>query len=73
MEKKIQIMNYRFMVLAVSIFVLVKILIGCKDHINRGPDTLFILYIKALAIVLRTIAIAIAIEVKKSIEYCNMQ
>ena len=28
---------------------------------------------KALAIVLRTIAIAIAIEVKKSIEYCNMQ
>lgn len=38
MEKKIQIMNYRFMVLAVSIYVLVKILIGCKDHINRGPD-----------------------------------
>ena len=34
MEKKIQIINYRFMVLAVSICVLVKIPIGCKDHIN---------------------------------------
>ena len=31
------------------------------------------IWTKALAIVLRTIAIAIAIEVKKSIEYCNMQ
>ena len=30
-------------------------------------------YIKALAIAIRTIAIAIAIAAKKAIEYCNMQ
>ena len=29
--------------------------------------------IKALAIAIRTIAIAIAIVAKKAIEYCNMQ
>ena len=33
----------------------------------------YISRIKALAIAIRTIAIAIAIEAKKAIEYCNMQ
>ena len=32
-----------------------------------------IIYIKALAIAIRSIAIAIAIAAKKAIEYCNMQ
>ena len=47
--------------------------------LNRGLGVLLkasecvLVNTKALAIVLRTIAIAIAIEVKKSIEYCNMQ
>ena len=40
------------------------------DGNRKYPD---IIEIKALAIAIRTIAIAIAIVAKKAIEYCNMQ
>ena len=44
-------------------------LVLSRENPNKAKIT--IVRCKALAIVLRTIAIAIAIEVKKSIEYCN--
>ena len=42
---------------------------------NGNMMNVFVLYLltKALAIAIRTIAIAIAILAKKAIEYCNMQ
>ena len=44
------------------------IIIVVKLSVRRRDDR-----IKALAIAIRTIAIAIAIVAKKAIEYCNMQ
>ena len=42
-------------------------------HSLKGHRTRIAAIYKALAIAIRTIAIAIAIEAKKAIEYCNMQ
>ena len=41
--------------------------------LDFGKSVLSIFTIKALAIAIRSIAIAIAIAAKKAIEYCNMQ
>ena len=47
------------------------------DRVNVNLEELpwkyFLAKNKALAIAIRTIAIAIAIAAKKAIEYCNMQ